>query len=420
MLPNWHSLQPEKSLSGKWRIYFLFLIVLSGIFFGLKTANAAGYDGVCCCNDGSSSIVQMPYMCRSACEGSGGMQGYDMPVCRPACSTSSYTENASCGGGWQTGNMTRTVTTNTCSGTTYSDWDSGACGCYSGYEWNGSSCVAKPPSCSPSSSTSTQSCGGGWQTGSIRITTTTYSDCTTSQSQTDNCGCYSGYEWNGSSCVRSTPSCTPSTSSSNQSCSAYGWQTGVVTTITRTYSDCSTSQSETDNCGCYFGNSWNGWMCAPDTQPEDGACGGSLNSCSSGSFSDASDSSTNYLWNCYGIAGGSSTGCSQAKPGKCGFANGNTYSSSPTSASALCSLGSTSSVSGSGPWTWTCSAPGGTANCSANYCAPPVKGVCNNSVTNSCSAGNLVDLTDSSTSYLWQCQGLNGGADSPECSKTKP
>jgi len=38
----------------------------------------------------------------------------------------------------------------------------------------------------------------------------------------------------------------------------------------------------------------------------------------------------------------------------------------------------------------------------------PVNGVCGSSV-NSCSAGSLNDITDSSTQYLWQCAGLNGG-----------
>ena len=52
--------------------------------------------------------------------------------------------------------------------------------------------------------------------------------------------------------------------------------------------------------------------------------------------------------------------------GACGSANGTTVSSAPTT--NLCSTGITSSVSGSGPWTWTCvGSNGGTsASCSAS------------------------------------------------------
>ncbi len=51
--------------------------------------------------------------------------------------------------------------------------------------------------------------------------------------------------------------------------------------------------------------------------------------------------------------------------GACGSANGGTYSSAPTA--NLCSAGSASAVTGSGPWNWTCAGSGGgtTASCSA-------------------------------------------------------
>lgn len=55
--------------------------------------------------------------------------------------------------------------------------------------------------------------------------------------------------------------------------------------------------------------------------------------------------------------------------GACGSSNGGTFTSAPTS--NLCSSGTASSVSGSGPWSWTCAgANGGTdATCSANLTA---------------------------------------------------
>ena len=52
--------------------------------------------------------------------------------------------------------------------------------------------------------------------------------------------------------------------------------------------------------------------------------------------------------------------------GVCGTANGGTFTTAP--ATNLCATGTASAVSGSGPWTWTCSgsAGGSDANCSAN------------------------------------------------------
>lgn len=52
--------------------------------------------------------------------------------------------------------------------------------------------------------------------------------------------------------------------------------------------------------------------------------------------------------------------------GKCGSANGGTFVSAPTS--NLCSAGTASAVSGTGPWTWSCVGlnGGSTATCSAN------------------------------------------------------
>jgi 2',3'-cyclic-nucleotide 2'-phosphodiesterase (5'-nucleotidase family) len=52
--------------------------------------------------------------------------------------------------------------------------------------------------------------------------------------------------------------------------------------------------------------------------------------------------------------------------GVCGSANGQRLSAAPTT--NLCSVGTASSVAGTGPWTWTCAGTGGgsTASCSAN------------------------------------------------------
>lgn len=52
--------------------------------------------------------------------------------------------------------------------------------------------------------------------------------------------------------------------------------------------------------------------------------------------------------------------------GACGSSNGQTFTVAPTA--NLCSVGTASAVSGSGPWNWTCAGSGGgtTASCSAN------------------------------------------------------
>ncbi|MAQ71371.1 MAG: hypothetical protein CL565_04170 [Alphaproteobacteria bacterium] len=127
--------------------------------------------------------------------------------------------------------------------------------------------------------------------------------------------------------------------------------------------------------------------------PENGQCGSangttvasapSSNLCSRGSASAVSGSGP-WSWSCAGQYGGSPANCSANKTpdpvnGQCGSANGTTVASAPSS--NLCSRGSASAVSGSGPWSWSCSASnGGTpASCSANKAATTVNGVCGSS-----------------------------------------
>ncbi len=70
-------------------------------------------------------------------------------------------------------------------------------------------------------------------------------------------------------------------------------------------------------------------------------------------------------------ANGTNFTCASATPvnGSCGTANGGSYTSAPTS--GLCSAGTASGVSGSGPWTWSCTGTNGgsTASCSASKSA---------------------------------------------------
>ena len=87
--------------------------------------------------------------------------------------------------------------------------------------------------------------------------------------------------------------------------------------------------------------------------------------CSSGHPGEIAPSGS---WTCYGENGGVNVNCSiqdNMINGSCGSANGSRFLNKPIS--NLCEIGMASTVSGSGPWTWTCSGHnGGTvASCSA-------------------------------------------------------
>ncbi|MBI2037411.1 MAG: hypothetical protein HYT15_00555 [Candidatus Magasanikbacteria bacterium] len=105
--------------------------------------------------------------------------------------------------------------------------------------------------------------------------------------------------------------------------------------------------------------------------------------------------------------------------GACGSSNNTTLSSAPTT--NLCASGSPSSVSGSGPWSWTCNGSNGgtTASCTAQrtITQTPVNGVCgsaNNTTvstaptTNLCSSGSASTVAGSGP-WTWSCAGSNGG-----------
>ncbi len=116
--------------------------------------------------------------------------------------------------------------------------------------------------------------------------------------------------------------------------------------------------------------------------------------------------------------------------GLCGSANGTTLASAPLT--NLCSTGTSSSVTGTGPWTWTCAGSNGgsTANCSALLAGPVViNGVCGSAngttalstpSTNLCSAGTVLGPWAWNGGgpiggavagpWSWTCNGSGGGA----------
>jgi prepilin-type N-terminal cleavage/methylation domain-containing protein len=201
-----------------------------------------------------------------------------------------------------------------------------------------------------------------------------------------------------------------------------------------------------------------------------------------------------WAWSCAGIHGGTSASCQTSNvpvDGVCGTAHSsNSYSIPSTN---LCSAGTPSVVSGSGPWTWTCNGSytglspvcaantiidgscgtanktyaysvssygsdtycatgtttpttpafpdngaitnwtcvglntGLTASCSASRNAVPVNGSCgtaNNSnsysipTTNLCTLGNATSVSGSGP-WTWTCAGLNGGTTSGTCTANK-
>lgn len=97
-----------------------------------------------------------------------------------------------------------------------------------------------------------------------------------------------------------------------------------------------------------------------------GVCNNAVtNECYEGTFSDVTDTTANHLWSCVSFSGGTTDNCSKAK-------------------------------------------------------APvAINGVCDNSTTNSCSVGSFSDRADTSTNYLWSCNGANGGTNA-SCSMLIP
>ncbi len=139
--------------------------------------------------------------------------------------------------------------------------------------------------------------------------------------------------------------------------------------------------------------------------------------CSGGNFSDRSDTSTQWRWQCTGENGGSTVQCSANKPapvnGRCGSANRGSYSSFPNRNN--CSEGSLSSQrTSSNSYTWTCQGQNGGSNasCSATRLVPE-NGSCGSNINNPCtSRGGNSSVAQRNGEYVWTCYGQNGGSNS--------
>jgi hypothetical protein len=143
------------------------------------------------------------------------------------------------------------------------------------------------------------------------------------------------------------------------------------------------------------------------------------NLCSAGVASAVTGSGP-WDWTCAGISGGTTASCSaplksSVVNGACGSSNGADLTSAPTA--NLCSTGTASAVTGSGPWDWTCAGSGGgtTASCSANL---EISGACGSAngvavtsapTSNLCTTGTASSVTGSGP-WDWSCAGSNGGS----------
>ncbi|MHB8090294.1 MAG: Kelch repeat-containing protein [Syntrophales bacterium] len=112
--------------------------------------------------------------------------------------------------------------------------------------------------------------------------------------------------------------------------------------------------------------------------------------------------------------------CNQAPPldGVCGSSNGGVFTTAPSA--GLCGAGSATSVTGDGPWSWSCTGANGgtTVICAATLQAPPLDGVCGSSnggvfttapSSDLCGAGSATSVTGDGP-WSWSCTGANGGA----------
>ena len=101
--------------------------------------------------------------------------------------------------------------------------------------------------------------------------------------------------------------------------------------------------------------------------------------------------------------------------GACGTANSQTVTVPPSAATALCSAGTPSVVSGSGPWNWTCAGENNGVSsplCTANPPTTALNGACISTsgapTANLCDVGNASAVVGSGP-WQWICGGLNGG-----------
>ncbi|MFA6348505.1 MAG: hypothetical protein WCX30_03700, partial [Candidatus Paceibacterota bacterium] len=133
--------------------------------------------------------------------------------------------------------------------------------------------------------------------------------------------------------------------------------------------------------------------------PVAGVCNPTHYNCNTGTSINNLQGGASWAWQCRGLNGGSTANCSQSFPsctynyGSWGACINGTKTRTATATNAPC-IGT----------------PVTSQSCASN-------GVCGSS-NNSCTAGTLLDTTDTAQNYTWTCLGLNGGANA-SCSIPK-
>ncbi|WP_323696857.1 InlB B-repeat-containing protein [Thiorhodovibrio litoralis] len=146
-----------------------------------------------------------------------------------------------------------------------------------------------------------------------------------------------------------------------------------------------------------------------------GACSGSTNPCTLSNVTEAKTVSATFE-STGGGGGGGGGGTPSPINGRCGSAEGEAFAVAPSS--NLCSAGTPSAVSGTGPWSWTCQGQyGGTdANCTAT--TAEVDGRCGSASgatfatrpsSGLCASGTAGAIAGTGP-WFWNCSGQHGGA----------
>jgi prepilin-type N-terminal cleavage/methylation domain-containing protein len=134
-------------------------------------------------------------------------------------------------------------------------------------------------------------------------------------------------------------------------------------------------------------------------------------------------------WTCPGSNGGATANCSASRNGTpvngvCGTSDGQNLTEKPLT--NFCTLGTASSVTGSGPWLWSCVGSNGGTDDSCATGGMPVNGSCGSAdgqnlssqpLTNLCNLGNASTVSGSGP-WTWDCLGVNSGT-TDSCSANK-
>ncbi|MDQ1344399.1 MAG: hypothetical protein QG650_1120 [Patescibacteria group bacterium] len=330
-----------------------------------------------------------------------------VPVAGPACAKNE------CGGTAPSG--TAHTESNANDQTLGTDWHysatAGTCtyACNSGYSWDGSSCKAD---CAGSASdvhlgvtyalssvpalvhgasasfSGTAAFGASPANGELTAAFAySCSDGTLAKTSTDGSGsCQANYTWNANwtapSCEADarTFSCTakPATGTVWNSVDSYQqtWNGSAWSPADSATAYSTTASATACNYQCASGYGWDGSVCQVTV---DASCGTAhaaatysyptADHCAQGTKADVDTvaSDGGFDWTCAGAYGGTAATCSAPKKvdGVCGSSNGATLTAAPST--NLCSIGTASLVTGTGPWNWTCSGvnSGNQASCSA-------------------------------------------------------